>query len=74
MWFFYDCRTPERGSRPNPNARKWRLYKYIQSYFPIKMIKTAELSPEHNYLIGYQIFFYFNTLYTVENVHKIAKK
>uniref|UniRef100_A0A0N5B1F8 Acyltransferase n=1 Tax=Syphacia muris TaxID=451379 RepID=A0A0N5B1F8_9BILA len=51
-WFFYDCRTPERGSRPNPNTRKWRLYKLIQSYFPIKLIKTAELSPEHNYLIG----------------------
>lgn len=52
LWFYYDCRTPERGSRPNPNIRKWRLYRLIQSYFPITLIKTADLSPENNYLIG----------------------
>ncbi|VDM39200.1 unnamed protein product [Toxocara canis] len=52
LWFCYDYYTPERGSRPNRWARKWKIYEYVANYFPIKLHKTSNLSPQHNYIIG----------------------
>ncbi|MFH4984660.1 hypothetical protein AB6A40_011369 [Gnathostoma spinigerum] len=52
VWFIYDYRTPERGSRPSSWLRGWKVWKYYANYFPIKLVKTADLSPEHNYIIG----------------------
>uniref|UniRef100_A0A0N5AG68 diacylglycerol O-acyltransferase n=1 Tax=Syphacia muris TaxID=451379 RepID=A0A0N5AG68_9BILA len=52
FWFIYDFRTPELGSRAQQWWREWILWKFFVDYFPIRLIKTAELSPDHNYLIG----------------------
>ncbi|VDN35951.1 unnamed protein product [Gongylonema pulchrum] len=52
VWFYIDYRTPERGGRINVDARNWRLYRYMASYFPVKLIKTADLPANHNYIIG----------------------
>lgn len=33
-------------------VRSWRMWKWYNEYFPIKLIKTAELDPSKNYLFG----------------------
>ena len=34
------------------SARNWRIWKYYADYFPMKLIKTAELDPKKNYILG----------------------
>ena len=33
--------------------RSWKLWKYYRDYFPVSLIKTAELDPNKNYILGY---------------------
>ena len=33
--------------------RKWNIWKHYRNFFPIHLIKTCELSGEHNYIMGY---------------------
>ncbi|VDO93120.1 unnamed protein product [Soboliphyme baturini] len=51
-WFWYDFRTPQNGSRLWMYWRKRSAFKYMADYFPIKLIKTAELDPERKYIFG----------------------
>jgi len=50
-WAVYDWKTPEQG------GRKWKytpfspMTKYFRDYFPIEMVKTADLNPERKYLL-----------------------
>uniref|UniRef100_A0A5S6QA33 Acyltransferase n=1 Tax=Trichuris muris TaxID=70415 RepID=A0A5S6QA33_TRIMR len=53
LWLYVDRDAPKRGSRPLSIIREWSLYKHLRDYFPIHLIKTAELDPSRNYLIGY---------------------
>ena len=53
IWFIYDRQTPERGGRPLICVRKWRVWCYMRDYFPIRLIKTAELDPSRNYILGF---------------------
>ena len=43
-------------AKSSPSACRWMkpwcLYKYYKAYFPIKLVKTAELDPEKSYLLG----------------------
>ncbi|RWS17770.1 2-acylglycerol O-acyltransferase 3-like protein [Dinothrombium tinctorium] len=41
------------GGRQLNCLRRCILYRYVADYFPIKLHKTAELSPDKNYIIGY---------------------
>ncbi|CEF61038.1 Diacylglycerol acyltransferase family-containing protein [Strongyloides ratti] len=52
IWYIYDFNTPRNGSRVSYNFRNSRIWKYLADYFPIKLIKTSELNPEKNYIIG----------------------
>ncbi|XP_069502669.1 diacylglycerol O-acyltransferase 2-like [Ambystoma mexicanum] len=52
LWVLIDRDTPERGGRRSDWLRRWTLWRYFKDYFPIKMIKTAELSPDRNYIFG----------------------
>ncbi|KAM4818640.1 diacylglycerol O-acyltransferase 2-like protein 6 [Thomomys bottae] len=40
------------GGRHSAWVRNWAIWKYFKSYFPIKLVKTHDLSPKHNYIIG----------------------
>ncbi|XP_048191332.1 diacylglycerol O-acyltransferase 2-like protein 6 [Perognathus longimembris pacificus] len=51
-WFIYDWNTHGQGGRHSAWLRHWTIWKYFQSYFPIKLVKTHDLSPKHNYIIG----------------------
>jgi len=36
-----------------PFIRKLSVWNYYRDYFPIKLVKTADLDPSRNYLLGY---------------------
>jgi len=53
-WWLYDLDTCNQGGRRGWMvhwARRWKIWKYYADYFPIKLIKTAQLDPSKNYLI-----------------------
>ncbi|XP_037368939.1 diacylglycerol O-acyltransferase 2-like protein 6 [Talpa occidentalis] len=50
-WLTYDWDTHRLGGRRLPWVRNWTLWKYFQTYFPVKLVKTHDLSPKHNYVI-----------------------
>ncbi|XP_004872736.1 diacylglycerol O-acyltransferase 2-like protein 6 [Heterocephalus glaber] len=51
-WLAYDWNTHNRGGRRTAWVRNWTLWKYFRNYFPIKLVKTHDLSPKHNYIIA----------------------
>ncbi|XP_016309134.1 diacylglycerol O-acyltransferase 2-like isoform X2 [Sinocyclocheilus anshuiensis] len=51
-WQIYDWHTPERGGRRTKFVRSWEVWKYYRDYFPVKLVKTAELNPSKNYIVG----------------------
>ncbi|XP_054851505.1 2-acylglycerol O-acyltransferase 3 [Eublepharis macularius] len=51
-WWIMDWETPERGGRRCEWMRRWRLWQLHRDYFPIKLVKTAELPPTRNYVLG----------------------
>ncbi|XP_041093297.1 diacylglycerol O-acyltransferase 2-like [Polyodon spathula] len=51
-WLVLDWDSPENWSRPSKWIRGWSLWKHFSNYYPIKLVKTAELSPERNYVFG----------------------
>ncbi|KAF6389887.1 diacylglycerol O-acyltransferase 2 like 6 [Rhinolophus ferrumequinum] len=51
-WLAYDWNTHSQGGRRSAWVRNWTLWKYFQSYFPVKLVKTHDLSPKHNYIIA----------------------
>ncbi|XP_034152627.1 diacylglycerol O-acyltransferase 2-like [Esox lucius] len=52
MWQLKDWHTPERGGRRKAYVRNWNAWKHATDYFPIKLVKTAELKPNKNYILG----------------------
>ncbi|PAA51377.1 hypothetical protein BOX15_Mlig028465g1 [Macrostomum lignano] len=51
--FFFDRNTSQRGGRRLERVRRWSLWRHYRDYFPIRLVKSADLDPAHNYLIGY---------------------
>lgn len=51
-WLVLDWQTPEKGGRRTAFVRNWKVWKHYRDYFPIKLVKTAELSPNRNYVLG----------------------
>ncbi|XP_075920828.1 diacylglycerol O-acyltransferase 2-like isoform X2 [Petromyzon marinus] len=41
------------GGRRTNWVRNWDVWNYFRDYFPIKLVKTCELSPSRNFVIGY---------------------
>ena len=33
-------------------VREWQLWKWYALYFPVSLVKEAELDPKHNYILG----------------------
>ncbi|XP_063058822.1 2-acylglycerol O-acyltransferase 2 [Engraulis encrasicolus] len=53
VWWFYDYDTPSRGGRKVPFLCNIPVWDYMRDYFPIKLVKTADLDPRQNYIIGF---------------------
>uniref|UniRef100_A0A8C7WQ27 Acyltransferase n=1 Tax=Oryzias sinensis TaxID=183150 RepID=A0A8C7WQ27_9TELE len=52
-WWYIDFDTPARGGRRVPFLCGLRVWKHMRDYFPIKLVKTADLDPKHNYILGF---------------------
>ncbi|KAM9333114.1 2-acylglycerol O-acyltransferase 3b [Pholidichthys leucotaenia] len=52
LWLVMDWQTPERGGRRTSFVRNWRVWKHMRDFFPVKLVKTAELNPNRNYILG----------------------
>ncbi|XP_054719010.1 2-acylglycerol O-acyltransferase 2-A-like [Uloborus diversus] len=53
IWFIFDRNQCCRGGRRWEWFRRMRIWKYFSDYFPVTMIKTADLDPNKNYIFGY---------------------
>ncbi|XP_062494869.1 2-acylglycerol O-acyltransferase 1 isoform X4 [Pezoporus occidentalis] len=53
LWLYLDWETPCTGGRRSQWVRSWTVWKYFREYFPIQLIKTSDLNPNHNYLFGF---------------------
>jgi len=49
----YDKKTPKSGGRRSNFVRGLAVWNYYRDYFPISLIKTADLEPQANYIFGY---------------------
>ncbi|KAL0994381.1 hypothetical protein UPYG_G00121480 [Umbra pygmaea] len=52
-WWFIDWETPSKGGRRVHFLCRLRVWEYMRDYFPVKLVKTAELDPKHNYILGF---------------------
>ncbi|XP_070810059.1 2-acylglycerol O-acyltransferase 3 isoform X2 [Pituophis catenifer annectens] len=52
VWWIMDLDTPMQGGRRNEQFRRWKVWELHRNYFPIKLVKTAELPPTRNYVLG----------------------
>lgn len=52
IWMKYDSKTPGRCGRPLKVWRKLAFWNHFKNYFPIKLIKTAEISADKNYIFA----------------------
>jgi len=56
VWVTYDhlfYETPMNGNQRSDIIRKGPILKKLVDYFPIQLIKTAEIDPKKNYIFGY---------------------
>ncbi|XP_032966296.1 2-acylglycerol O-acyltransferase 2-B-like [Rhinolophus ferrumequinum] len=53
VWLYGDRDTPQAGGRRLDWVRRWAIWRHFRDYFPMSLIKTAELDPSHNYLFGF---------------------
>ncbi|KAM8954312.1 diacylglycerol O-acyltransferase 2-like [Pelodytes ibericus] len=51
-WLLLDWDTPENGGRRSLWVRSWSVWNYFRDYFPIQLVKTHNLPPGRNYIIG----------------------
>ncbi|KAG5260606.1 hypothetical protein AALO_G00294380 [Alosa alosa] len=52
-WLYLDRDTPSTGGRKSHWVRSWTMWHYFRDYFPITLVKTADLDPSHNYIFGF---------------------
>ncbi|XP_015726817.1 2-acylglycerol O-acyltransferase 1 [Coturnix japonica] len=53
LWLYLDWETPCAGGRRSQWVKNWTVWNYFREYFPIQLIKTSDLDPKHNYLLGF---------------------
>ncbi|KAI5478556.1 diacylglycerol acyltransferase [Pseudohyphozyma bogoriensis] len=52
-WMFLLDTAPTHGGRPSDWMRKSRLWAWFATYYPVSLIKTADLPPDRRYVFGY---------------------
>ncbi|XP_029805230.1 2-acylglycerol O-acyltransferase 3 [Suricata suricatta] len=52
VWLFLDWDTPNQGGRSFRFTRHWTIWKQLRDYYPVKLVKTAELPSDRNYVLG----------------------
>ncbi|PSN36198.1 2-acylglycerol O-acyltransferase 2-A [Blattella germanica] len=49
-WIFYDRDICNKGGRRSDWARRWAWWRYFRNYFPLELVKTADLDPTNTYM------------------------
>ncbi|XKL69074.1 hypothetical protein PGB90_006843 [Kerria lacca] len=49
-WIIYDRETPYKGGRKSVVLRNVKLWQYAKDYFPVELVKTADLPSDKNYI------------------------
>nr|XP_033814739.1 diacylglycerol O-acyltransferase 2-like [Geotrypetes seraphini] len=52
IWWIIDWKTPEKGGRKSQWVSQWAMWKHLKDYFPIQLLKTADLLPSENYILS----------------------
>ncbi|XP_062948196.1 2-acylglycerol O-acyltransferase 3 [Cynocephalus volans] len=52
VWLYLDWDTPSQGGRRSQWMRKLMMWKHLRDYYPVKLVKTRELPPDRNYVLG----------------------
>lgn len=52
IWMYIDRDSCERGGRRWDPCRRLKWWQYLRDYFPITLVKTAELPADKNYLLA----------------------
>ncbi|XP_053097020.1 2-acylglycerol O-acyltransferase 2 isoform X1 [Pangasianodon hypophthalmus] len=52
-WWFVDWDTPSHGGRKIPFMCRLPVWSYMRDYFPIQLVKTVDLDPRQNYVLGF---------------------
>ncbi|XP_078138395.1 2-acylglycerol O-acyltransferase 2-A [Centroberyx gerrardi] len=52
-WLWLDWDTPTCGGRRSQWVRSWSVWDHFRDYFPISLVKTADLDPRKNYIFGF---------------------
>jgi len=53
LYYYFDSGKSEQGGRRWNWIRHGRIWKHFCDYFPIRIVKTAELDPNKNYIMGF---------------------
>lgn len=53
VWLYWDRDTPRAGGRRSAWVRDWAVWRHFRDYFPISLVRTAQLDPSQNYLFGF---------------------
>uniref|UniRef100_A0A5F4VZH5 Acyltransferase n=1 Tax=Callithrix jacchus TaxID=9483 RepID=A0A5F4VZH5_CALJA len=52
VWLYVDWDTPNQGGRRSEWMRNQAIWRQLRDYYPVKLVKTAELPPDRNYVLG----------------------
>jgi len=52
-WYLGDRTVCNRGGRRMDWFRRAANWRHFANFFPVRVVKTAELPPDHNYICGY---------------------
>ncbi|KAH8923683.1 diacylglycerol acyltransferase [Atractiella rhizophila] len=53
IWVFFIDDAPNSGGRPKDWIRKNKYFEFFGGYFPVSLIKEADLPADRNYVFGY---------------------
>uniref|UniRef100_A0A3Q0T2D3 Acyltransferase n=1 Tax=Amphilophus citrinellus TaxID=61819 RepID=A0A3Q0T2D3_AMPCI len=52
-WLWLDWDAPTSGGRRSHWMRGWSVWEHFRDYFPLTLVKTADLDPKKNYIFGF---------------------
>ncbi|KAK9402587.1 2-acylglycerol O-acyltransferase 2-A-like [Crotalus adamanteus] len=53
VWWAFDWDTPSKGGRSSHRMQNSVIWRYMKDYFPVSLVKTADLDPSKNYIFGF---------------------
>ncbi|KAJ8412547.1 hypothetical protein AAFF_G00128830 [Aldrovandia affinis] len=53
IWWFIDWDTPSQGGRRVNFLCNLAVWRHMRDYFPVQLVKTADLDPRKNYVFGF---------------------